>query len=332
MLRKTEHQLYLNLLKIGIGLGLLAISLRGVNWRLLLGSLERINLAWLLVATGTILGSLLLKITRSYLLLGNFGLSISFGRTMEAFLLGQAANFLLPSRGGDLLRLGYLSANQATQLPQITAAVLVEKFLDLIAMTVVALGVSAYLPVGKAFWVRNWLLPLSALATAGLVFLVVLGPQLWVNVRDRFGASSWSWVRKITGWVDQLVDSSLWLRTPRRIFIATSLTLGIWAVMWATNQALFQGFSLQVPGVAAGLVLVLGYIGVLPNLMPGNVGPFYFFVQLAMQPFGISQAEGLAYTVVLHAMVTITPLVGSGVSMLASESVRKAVLNWWKLR
>lgn len=332
MLRKTKPLLYLNLLKIVVGFGLLVISLQGVNWRLLIGSLERINLAWLLVVIGTILGSLLLKIIRSYLLFGNFGLSISFGRTMEAFLLGQAANFLLPSRGGDILRLGYLSANQASQLPQITAAVIVEKFLDLIAMTVVALGVSAYLPVGKAFWVRNWLLPLSALATAGLVLLVFMGPWLWENVRGRLDTSSWPWVQRITGRVDQLVGSSLWLRTPQRLFIATSLTLGIWAVMWATNQALFQGFSTQVPRVASGLVLILGYIGVLPNLMPGNVGPFYFFVQLAMEPFGVPQAEGLAYTVVLHALITVIPLVASGVSMLASESVRRAVLNWWKSR
>jgi uncharacterized membrane protein YbhN (UPF0104 family) len=329
---KTKRLPYFDLLKILIGVGLLGISLQGVNWSLLIDSLAKINLVWLSLVISLMLGSLLLKIYRSYILLKNFEVEITFGRTMEAFLLGQAINFILPSRGGDLIRMGYLSAKQASQLPQVTGAVIIEKFLDLITMTVVALTVSAYLPSEDAFWVRSWLLPLSALATGVLVLLVLFGPQAWANLRDRISRWPKPWVQKICRWVDQLVNSSLWLRTPQRLIVSMGLTIVIWAVMAATNQALFRGFSLQVPLVAAGLVLILGYIGVLPNLMPGNVGPFYFFVQLGMAPFGIAQEVGLAYTVLLHAFVTMTPLIASGVTMLVSESVRQTVLRLWKTR
>ena len=102
--------------------------------------------------------------------------------------------------------------------------------------------------------------------------------------------------------------------------------------MWWTNMVLFKSLSLQVPQIAGGLVLILGYIGVLPNLMPGNVGPFYFFVQLGLLPFGITQENGLAYTVILHAVVTGTPLVASAISMLLSESIRKSFMTFWKSR
>ncbi|MCJ7702654.1 MAG: flippase-like domain-containing protein [Anaerolineales bacterium] len=332
MIERIKRLPCLNLFKVLIGLALLVISLWGVDWDILLESLDQITLTWLLFVIATVVLSLFLKIFRSFLLLRNFGVKLSFSRITEAFFLGQAVNFLLPSRGGDILRLGYMSADTAFLLPQITAAVMLEKLLDLIAMTGVALGVSAYLPLERAFWVRSWLLPLSVGVTIGLLAFILFGPQIWSMLKGWLSRLGFARGKKWLGWGDQFVRSSLWLRSPRRLFLPVLMTLLIWSLMWGTNRVLFEGLSLQVPLIAGGLTLILGYIGVLPNLMPGNVGPFYFFVQLGMEPFGVPQEKGLAFTVILHAIVTLTPLIASGVSMLVSESVRKAFLNLWKSR
>lgn len=328
--RKARYQPYFNLIKVLVGLVLLVISLRGADWTSLAESLLQTSGVGLLTLAGAVSLGLILKITRSIILLQNFGSEISFSRTAEAFFLGQAANILLPSRAGDILRLGYLSANQPTQLTQVTAAVILEKFLDLIAMTAVALGVSAYMPLERASWVRSWLLPSSILGSAGLVITILWGPLIWSKFRSRLTRRVGPGFTGFLTWVDRFVAASLWLRNPRRLLLPVILTLLIWGVMWETNMVLFRSLSLQAPLLAGGLVLILGYIGVVPNLMPGNVGPFYFFVQLSMQPFGISQENGLAYTVILHAMVTLVPLVASGVSMLGSESVRKTFTTLWK--
>jgi uncharacterized membrane protein YbhN (UPF0104 family) len=328
---KTCHVLQ-NLLKVLAGIFLLVISLWGVEWTQLNQSVDTISFLILLEVVCLMLGSLFLKVTRSFMLLKQFGVRISLGQTTEAFFLGQATNFLLPSRGGDILRVGYLSVGQPSLLPQVTAAIMLEKLLDLIALTIVALGVSTYLPTDRAFWVRSWLLPLSALATIGLFTLIFLGPMILVKLRNGISQVQHVWVKKILILLDQLVNSSLWLRNPRRLILSLLMTSLIWALMWWTNMILFDGFLLQVPLIAGGLVLILGYLGVLPNLMPGNVGPFYFFVQLAMDPFEIPQETGLAYTVLLHAIITVTPLVASGISLLASESVRKSFITLWKSR
>jgi len=322
----------LNLIKVLVGLALLMISLLGVDWYRLKSSLVHVNFFWLLAVMGTIIFGLFLKIIRSFVLLRNFDVKISFSRTAEAFFLGQAVNFLFPSRGGDLLRLGYMSAEQASLLPRVMAAVMLEKLLDLIAITIVALGVSSFLPAERAFWVQSWLLPLSILGVIGLVILILWGPKIWSKFRGRISPDTRPWINKLLALGDQLVQSSLWLRSPQRMTVFVFFTLLIWGVMWGTNMALFRGLSLRVPWVAGGLILILGYIGVLPNLMPGNIGPFYFFVQLGMAPFGISQEIGLAYTVLLHAIVTGTPLIASGVSMLMSESVRNSLVALWKSR
>jgi len=330
MMPKDERQPYVNLLKVLVGLVLLVISLWGVDWGSLADSLLQTSALGLLGLTGIVLGGLFLKITRSLILMWNFGAGVSFSQTAEAFFLGQAVNILLPSRAGDVLRLGYLSADRPALLPQVTAAVMLEKLLDLIAMTAIALGVSAYLPLERAFWVRSWLLPLSILAAIALASTILWGPLIWSKLQGRLVHRVGPGLQGFLTQVDRFVASSLWLRDPQRLVLPVMLTLLIWGVMWGTNMVLFRSLSLQVPLLAGGLVLILGYIGVIPNLMPGNVGPFYFFVQLGMQPFGISQEKGLAYTVILHAMVTLIPLVASGISMLVSESVRKSFLTLWK--
>jgi uncharacterized membrane protein YbhN (UPF0104 family) len=194
------------------------------------------------------------------------------------------------------------------------------------------LGVSAYLPSDRAFWVRNWLLPVSILAAVVLGVAVLWGPLIWSRVQGHLIRQPRPWVKRFVQRVDRFIANSLWLRDPGRQVLPILLTLLIWSVMWWTNMVLFKSLSLQVPQVAGGLVLILGYIGVLPNLMPGNVGPFYFFVQLGLLPFGITQENGLAYTVILHAVVTATPLVASGISMLLSESIRKSFMTFWKSR
>jgi len=332
MIEKARRLWSFNLVKILVGIALLWFSFSGVNWGMLKASLETISIIGLFGVIGAMVLSLYLKAIRSFLLMKNFGVNVSFSRVAEALLLGQTVNFALPSRGGDVVRIGYMSAEDVSTLPHSTAAVMLEKILDLVALTTISLGISAYLPVDKAFWVRSWLLPLSILSTIGLIVLIFIGPAIWSRFQSVSAKATHNWVKQLINLVDCFIQSSRWLRDPRRTFQYVLLTILIWLVMWSTNMFLFWVFKLQVPLTAGGLVLILAYIGVLPNLMPGNVGPFYFFVQLGMSPFGISQETGLAYTILLHAIITLIPIIGCGVTLVISESVRKNFLSLWKSR
>jgi uncharacterized membrane protein YbhN (UPF0104 family) len=71
------------------------------------------------------------------------------------------------------------------------------------------------------------------------------------------------------------------------------------------------------------LVLISVYIGLLPALMPGNIGPFYFFARLAILPFGILNDQAFVFAVILHAIVTLPPLLGGVISLLIVHSGAK---------
>ncbi len=316
------------IIKTIVGISFLLISIVGVDWEQLKTSINTIHAGWFFSVILTVVFGLVLKILRSYLFIKNFGLHISCGRVTEAFFLGQALNIIIsPTRSGDFLRVGYLSAEKPTMIAQVTAAIGIEKFLDLLTLTAISLGVAVYLPLENMSWVRHWLLPLSALASLALCGIIFFGPWIWQRIRAVLSRCRGAWVHKGIVLVDQLVQSSLWLRDYSLLFPAILLTALIWAVMWATNLLLFRGLALQVPLAAGGLVLVLVYIGVLPALMPGNIGPFYFFAQQGVIPFGASAEKALVFAILLHAVVTVTPLLASAVSMLLSKNVRAIVLD-----
>jgi hypothetical protein len=81
-------------------------------------------------------------------------------------------------------------------------------------------------------------------------------------------------------------------------------------------MVLFKSLKLPLGGTAAGLVLILVYVGLLPALMPGNIGPFYFFASLAVSPFGIIHDQAFVFAVVLHAIVTLPPLLCGAIGLL----------------
>jgi len=64
------------------------------------------------------------------------------------------------------------------------------------------------------------------------------------------------------------------------------------------------------------LVLIFVYIGVLPALMPGNIGPFTYFAQLALLPFAVEMTSAVAFGVLLYGIVNLPPLLIAGVMLL----------------
>ena len=158
---------------------------------------------------------------------------------------------------------------------------------------------------------RGWFLPLAGILTLLLMIAIFYGPAILEKVRvikllpKRF-------IDLFDGWM----ENSQWLRNPRQVFPGVLLTIVIWGVMWSTNLLLFRSFGFALGGTAAGLVLVTVYVGLFPALMPGNVGPFYFFAQLSLVPFGIIHDQAVAFAIVLHAIVTLPPLLGGALGLL----------------
>ncbi|PKO05996.1 MAG: hypothetical protein CVU41_09405 [Chloroflexi bacterium HGW-Chloroflexi-3] len=316
-----RHYIF-NALKIALGLLLLYFSFQRVDWTLLLDALRSASGTWLLLAILSILLSLALKVLRWDLLLRNYHLRLPLKRLTSAFFLGQAANILLIIRGGEVVRVTTAHQPGQDDWVEITATIAIEKYLDLLFLVLLMLAMSTNLPP-LVLETMGSLYPLLIVITTLLLLVVLLGPTFW---RRWFPGESQAprWA-KVQRKLDQFLQASLWLRDPRKLLPSLGITLLIWAVMVLTNRLVFQSLAIDLGWDAAILVLILVYLGVLPALMPGNVGPFTYFAQLALIPFAVSQELAVAFAVILYVIVTLPPLLISGLLLLLPFNLKPRV-------
>jgi hypothetical protein len=310
------------ILKIALGLLLLYLSFQRVDWPILLDALRSVSGLWLVIAILSVLLSLALKVLRWDLLLHNYQLRLPLRRLISAFFLGQAANILLVIRGGEIVRV--TSAHQPGQNDwvEISATIAIEKYLDLLFLVLLMLAMATNLPP-LARETMGSLYPLLIIMTILLLLAVLLGPTLW---RKFFPTESKTpWLAKVQHKLDQFLQASLWLREPSKLLPSLGITLLIWVVMALTNRLVLQSLAIDLGWDAALLVLILVYIGVLPALMPGNLGPFAFFAQLALIPYAVPNERAVAFAIILYAIVTLPPLLISGLLLLLPTRLKPEV-------
>jgi len=310
MPRPSYFKSTLTIIKILAGLAMLILSIQGIQWGNLVTGIRAANLAWLALAILSVLLGLFLKVWRWIIFVKNYHIQSGITELYRAYFIGQAVNIILPLRGGELVRIGYFASDPKT-LPDIVSTIALEKYLDLVALAVCGILVSFKISLDNILNLRGWLFPVTIIVTLFLLAVILIGPAAWGKIRAENRLP-----KRLIDWVDRWVQASQWMRNPRKVFLGVLLTILIWAVMWLTNLLLFKSLGLPLGGAAAGLVLLLVYVGLLPALMPGNIGPFYFFARLALLPFGILHNQAFVFAVILHAIVTLPPLLGGAIGLL----------------
>jgi uncharacterized protein (TIRG00374 family) len=292
---------------------------RSVDFNQFLPVLASSNLFLLGLALLTVILTLGLKIWRWKILLNNFGLTPSWGSISRAYLAGQAANILLPMRGGDVVRLGYVIPQKAERAAEWVTSVVVEKYVDLVLLALMLAVMSTHLPVGLLGQSDNHYIYSAVLATLVVLMVLVSGPKVWLWVRKCLGENSSGWREKLGDLVERWFEASRWLRSPSRFLPLIGLSLLIWGIMWSTNVLVLSALGAPEPIWAGLATLLVVYVALVPALMPGNIGPFYFFAGLALAPYGAAEQTRLAFVVWLHALVTLPPLVAGGLVLLFSK-------------
>jgi uncharacterized protein (TIRG00374 family) len=315
---KSGFNLFWKLFNILLGIAFLILALRGVTWGEIYTHLILVEPLWLLVAIFSLFLSLTLKIIRWVYLLRNYSVNISLKTIFGAYLIAQAVNIILPVRGGELVRVGLATAEEPASFVQTGITIGIEKLIDLVALLTLALFTVGYLPAET----NNWTLKLISLTIFGslaiLILIILLGPKYWQMIKRHISGTPNRILQKGIKLVDRLVETSMWLRDYRKLTRLILLTILIWITMWSTNILLFKSLHLPMNALAGCMVLVLGYLQVLPIGTPGNIGTGYFFTELALKPFLVPIESAATYAIVLHALVTLPPLLISPLYLLVS--------------
>ena len=232
--------------------------------------------------------------------------------------MGQVANWAVPARLGELIRMGLVSIEGEESDPRrraslaMSAGVLgAEKLLEgtMLLLTVALL----LLLVGVPFWISS----VGLLSTAGFCLLgiaVLVGWRLgllrlrlpdWLlaRVHRRIGTAS------LAGHLRAFGEGLMSWCSPAGLAQAAGWSIGVWVLGGVINAVVLQSLGLA-PSLAASFTLLAALYGaaVIPSV-PGRVGVFQYVCVLVLGPFGVEIDDALAFALALYAVVYLPPLV-----------------------
>lgn len=245
------------------------------------------------------------KAIRWKILVGPGGKHIHFSRYLMVLLVGQMLNTLIPAKVGELSR-AYIVGGMGPGRAFVLGTIVIEKFLDAIAymlLFVLLLGLMP-LPAG----VRE---SSSALILVGVVLGVIMAGlmlqrDMLPGVVERL--TQWLPVRvqaQVVGMTSAALRSLNILKQQAELLQLILWTMLIWGTAVLTNYLTLLALGMHLPIAASVLILVVLQVGIAVPSVPGRIGVFELGCVWALAVFGVAQAAGLTYGIVLHAIVLV---------------------------
>ncbi len=235
---------------------------------------------------------------------------VSVLRSIQAVYIGLFANEVLPLRSGEVIRC-YLQARWHRIPFSVTvSSAVIERFLD-----------GAWLVLGFYLISRYLELPgyleAGARILTGILAVIAVFLVLAVMHKRRVKAA----VRN-HGWAEVLhhiVDGAHDMGRSPSFAAAVVVSLAYLVLQVVPIWALARGYGLDLPVVAAAVVLVVLRLGSIPPQAPSNVGAFQFFTVLGVELFGVARPEATGFATLLFVVVTVPLWLGGFIALLATR-------------
>jgi len=240
------------------------------------------------------------------------------GLAVAATAVGQVANWAIPTRLGEVLRVGMVTPESsqdrnASQGVALSVGVLAaEKLTDggMLLLTVTLLALLGGLPG----WLSLSGLVFVAAVSVGAVALALALKR--PSPARRFSGKAFRFVLRLLpdrlatllGHLESIGEGLFAWLTPSVAAQVLLWSLGAWGFGGLINYVVLRGLGME-DGLGASLaVLVTLYGGAAVPSLPGRLGVFQYLCVLALTPFGVDFDRALAFSLALYAVVYLPPI------------------------
>lgn len=231
----------------------------------------------------------------------------SLRKLFDSLILGSLATFILPFRLGEFIRPLVLSRWTEYSFASAFISVVIERFFDLSAVLISFAILVQLLPD-----VPNWL-HVAAYSLGGMAFgllMFLVGGCLFPKPIERLvalcakplPAKLGAFAVKFSG---DLLRGAAVIKTPKRLAMIVSLTVGVWVTAYLQFNALLFIFPYEqsfLLSVALGVFVALAIA--LPSA-PGFVGVFQLGCVAAASLFAYPTSAAQVYSLVVHALTYV---------------------------
>jgi len=316
----VKHRWWQLALGSAVGVGLLAYSLSGVDFRELGSALSSANY-WLLVPTcGLTLLAFYLRAVRWGVLLRTVK-TINNGSLFSATMIGFAANNLLPARLGEFVRAWAIGRSERISRSAAFATVVVERVVDVFSLLFFFGLMLLVHPFPERVRRAGW----GILA----INLVLAGGLIWAERNPERVAAFSRWATahapsRIRDRVHSLLDNFVLglgvLRQGPAIGWVAFYSLAIYLLTIGSIQSALLAFGFPVPWYAAIVLLVATTLSVIVAPTPGYVGAVQIACVWGLSLFGVDKSRAFSFSLYWHASQFL-PITAMGLWYLARQGL-----------
>lgn len=293
-----------------IGILLLWLAFRSVDFSKLLEGLKNADYYWLLLSVFFGLIAYLSRARRWQLLIRPLGYRTSFWHTFHALMVGYLANLALP-RMGEITRCMALGKKEKLPVDQLIGTVIIERTIDL--LSVIALLIILIFTSGKLineFLKTHFLTPfrekiLSNLGTTWIIWAIaalICIVFLLLLIRYRKNLKKIKFIARIFDLIKGVINGlntitrleNKWEFIFHTVFIWLNYALMTWVVFFAVESTSDISFT------DSFFILVIGGLAMSVPVQ-GGIGAFHYFVSRGLAVVhGVILEDGLIYALLAH--------------------------------
>ena len=285
--------------------------------------LSRVDWKWVAIGMGFDVLSYGVQALRWKWLLSPFG-KVKLTHTIRAVYAGLFANLVFPLRPGELLRSYIVSDAEEIRLGRVLGSVGVERLVDLVIATASLAVVSLLVDLPQRFRKVADTLGIITLVLLGIVVVIIYYLEVKLSQNPEYYTGRrmpGKLMRALLGLHAMGTAPTFYAAVFASLLMPACQVLGLWAMM--------RAYNLQLPFLAAIVVLLIINLGVsLPNA-PANFGSYQLFCVLGLSVFNLETATAKGFSFFAFLALTIpfiflgfVGLVRSGLSL---KSMREKV-------
>lgn len=239
-----------------------------------------------------------------------------WSETMRAVFAGYFGNAVLPARIGELMKVGYLSRVGSPSPSACLAFVAIERVLDLVMLSLVALWVSFIALNEQA---GESIVLLAVVSGTGALFLFVLArsPERVVGIaKSAVGLLGSRADSLISPRIEKFLSGLSSLDTMRQLIPVLVSTLFYWVVNVATIAAWPRAYGFDLAWYAPLVVLVFLSLGTALPSTAAFVGTYHYAAAAALHLMGVPRETSVAMAFLMHAADFVPWTIVTGLAIM----------------
>ena len=303
------------LVGIGISVGLLAYLVWSVDVRELGAQLARTRWEWVVVASALGPVCVWARGRRWWYL---FPPRSEPPGLVPATMIGYMVNNVLPLRAGELVRVYVVARRWGHGFWTALATLIVERLLDSLFIVLVMAVLMLTIAVPRPLEIGAAILLTIDLVAVGVLCVLAVAPDRTRGLIERLTRRWPSLQHRVVGILETFVRGLEGVRTRAHLVPLLAWTAAIWLLPAFITWTMFRALDVEVPWIAAWVVLAFVGLGVAIPSAPGYIGVFHAAATIALTIFGIPATAAFGYALLFHA-TQILPITFVGWIYLVRE-------------